>query len=70
MSVSFRKNERFYHLHEQMNLFGGISLICSWGSFDSHRGGHKIFIYDDADKLKEKINEIRKIRKYRGYEEY
>ena len=53
-----------------MNLFGGISLICSWGAFDSHRGGHKIFIYDDADKLKEKINEIRKIRKYRGYEEY
>ena len=70
MSVFFRKNERFYHLHEQQNFFGGISLICSWGTFDSHRGGHKIFICNDQDELKNKMNEMRKIRKYRGYEEY
>lgn len=70
MPISFKKNERFYHLYEQMNLFGGISLICSWGTFDSNRGGYKIFIYNDANELKQKINEICKIRKSRGYVEY
>jgi len=70
MSVFFRKNERFYHLHEQLNLFGGISLICSWGTFDSHRGGHKIFICNNQDELQKKIQEVCKIRKSRGYEEY
>ena len=42
--LKFRKLNRYYHLYRQNNLFDGITLICSWGAFDSHRGGHKFIL--------------------------
>ena len=68
--MSFRKNERFYHLHEQMNFLGGISIICSWGTFDSIRGGFKVILCNNIVEFEDKIENIRKVRKRRGYQEY
>ena len=70
MLPRFKRNERFYHLYEQMNLFGGISLVCAWGTFDSRRGGHKLFICNNSTELKKKVSEICKVRRSRGYVEY
>jgi hypothetical protein len=39
--LKFKKLQRYYHCYQQNDLFGGITLICSWGAFDSKRGGHK-----------------------------
>ena len=39
--LQFKKLNRYYHLYRQDDLFGGITLICSWGAFNSKRGGHK-----------------------------
>ena len=69
MLMSFKKGQKYYHLHEQINLFGSISLICSWGSINSNRGGHKIFFCRNALELQQRIKGICKIRKYRGYRE-
>ena len=66
----FRKNERFYHLREQMNLFDGTSLVCSWGTFAGKLGGYKIISCKDNVDLEAQIQDIRKRRKYRGYTEY
>ena len=40
--LKFKKLKRYYHLYQQNNLFGGLTLICAWGAFDSKRGGHKL----------------------------
>lgn len=70
MLMSFRKNERFYHLHEQRNLFGGISLILSWGTFDNNRGGHKFIFCNNYEELHSQIAKISKVRIARGYLQY
>lgn len=66
----FRKNERFYHLYEQLNFFTGISLICAWGTFCNKLGGYKIIYCKDRADLEKQVDNIRKLRKYRGYHEY
>lgn len=39
--LKFKKLKRYYHLYQQNDLFGGITLICVCGAFDSKRGRHK-----------------------------
>ena len=70
MIKRFRKNERFYHLHEQRSFFGDINIIRSWGTFDSKRGGSKVITCKDIFALEDKVQAIVKIRKSRGYQEY
>jgi len=66
----FRRNERFYHLCEQMNFFDGTSLVCSWGTFEGKLGGYKIIFCKDEVELEAQVRDIRKRRKSRGYIEY
>ena len=42
MLLSWSKERRFYNVQLQANLFGGISVFCSWGSIDSKQGSCKI----------------------------
>ena len=70
MLKAFRKNERFYHLHEQKSFFSEISIICSWGTSDSNHGGSKIITCKNALELEDTVRNIVKIRKSRGYLEY
>ena len=68
--LKFRKLNRYYHLYRQNNIFDGITLICSWGTFDSHRGGHKsIFCKNDLD-FNINLGKITKIRFALGYKLY
>ena len=68
--LKFRKLNKFYHHYRQNNLFDGITLIGAWGSFNSHRGGHKsIFCKNDLD-FNIKLGKITKIRFARGYKLY
>ena len=68
--LKFRKLNRYYHLYRQNNLFDGITLICAWGSFDSHRGGHKsIFCKNDLD-FNINLGKITKIRFAKRYKIY
>jgi len=65
--LKFRKLNRYYHLYRQNNLFDGITLICNWGAFDSHRGGHKsIFCKNDLD-FNINLGKITKIRFAKRY---
>jgi ankyrin repeat protein len=61
------KGTRYYNLHIQPNLFGGLSVIKTWGSSISRRVGHKITFCDsDADivKILEETTRKRKSRDY------
>ncbi len=59
MLKRFRKNERFYHLHEQRSFFSEISIICSWGTSDSKRGCSKITICKNQNELEDKVQAIK-----------
>jgi hypothetical protein len=47
MLQSWLKDDRFYNVQLQSNLFGGISVFCSWGSTYGKRGGCKIIFCDN-----------------------
>lgn len=69
-SLSFKKNERFYHVHLQNNFFGGTTVICSWGVFDGNRGGFKYIFCDNQRQVDDELKRITKLRISRGYDYY
>lgn len=67
MLLHWLKNSRFYNVQLQANLFGGVSVVCSWGSVNSKRGGHKIIICNNESDVENTLQSIKKRRKARGY---
>lgn len=70
MTLQFKKEERYYHVYLQDNFFGGITVICSWGTVDSHRGGYKYIFCDNMEEVENKLAEIKNVRHKRGYRTY
>lgn len=70
MWLCFRKKERFYHVYLQDNLFGGTTVICSWGVFDGNRAGHKYIFCDNQQQVTDELKKITKTRIARGYAYY
>jgi hypothetical protein len=68
--LQFKKLNRYYHLYKQDDLFGGITLICSWGTFDSKRGGHKFIFCKNQLELYAQLSKISKVRLMRNYRLY
>ncbi len=58
---------KYYHIHLQPNLFGGISVIKSWGGVNSKKSGHKITMCDSEEQVGEVVLATIKKRKARGY---
>ncbi len=68
--LRFKKQERYYHVYEQQNFFGGTTVISSWGTFDSKRGGSKSVFCDNQLEVKQIIQNIKHTRLKRGYVPY
>jgi hypothetical protein len=49
--LKFKELKRYYHLYQQNNIFGVITLICVCGAFDSKRGGYKFIACKNQLKL-------------------
>ena len=68
MSYCWYKMIKYYHIHLQPNLFGGISVIRSWGGgINSKKSGHKITLCDSEEQVDEVVLATIKRRKARGY---
>jgi len=67
MLQTWLKDDRFYNVQLQSNLFGGISVFCSWGSTYGKRGGCKIIFCDNEQDVDNALQVIKKRRKARGY---
>jgi predicted DNA-binding WGR domain protein len=67
MLLSWSKDNRFYNVQLQANLFGGISVFCSWGSIDTKRGSCKIIYCDNELDAENALQVIKKRRKTKGY---
>jgi hypothetical protein len=70
MILKFAKQERFYHVYEQANFFGGVTLVCCWGTFDSNRGGYKYVYCDNIEEIYSTREDIKNTRLKRGYKAY
>jgi len=68
--LKFKKLKRYYHLYQQNDLFGGITLICVWGAFDSKKGGNKFISCKNQLELYAQLSRISKIRLARNYRLY
>jgi hypothetical protein len=68
--LCFKKQERFYHVYKRKNFFGGITVISSWGTFDSKRGGSKSVFCDNQLEVKQLLQDIKQTRLKRGYIPY
>lgn len=67
MLQSWLKDDRFYNVQLQSNLFGGISVFCNWGSTYGKRGGCKIIFCDNELDAADILQMIEKRRSARGY---
>jgi len=70
MILKFAKQERFYHIYQQANFFGGITVVCTWGTFDSHRGGYNYIYCDNMQEVDVALEDIKNTRLKRGYKAY
>jgi hypothetical protein len=62
MLQTWLKEDRFYNVQLQTNLFGGTSVVCSWGSRYGKRWGYKIIFCDiGADVKKRQYSHLKKI---------
>ena len=66
-SYNWRKDNKYYKIQLQLNLFGSTSIICSWGSLSSNLGNYKIIICDMEQEVNSILKHIIKVRKSRGY---
>ena len=64
MLQTWLKEDRFYNVQLQTNLFGGTSVFCSWGSRYGKRGGYKI-IFCDSELIVRQINGDYKVKNER-----
>jgi len=67
MIISWSKDNRFYNVQLQANLFGNMSVICSWGGIDSKRCGYKIIFCNNELDVENTLQIIKKRREARGY---
>ena len=61
------EKRRYYQVHLVEDMFGDWSLIACWGGLDSHRGGMRSTVVSSHEVGLERIREIDKRRKQRGY---
>ncbi|NEI03239.1 WGR domain-containing protein (plasmid) [Rhizobium johnstonii] len=57
---------RFYALSIEPNLFGGTSLVRSWGRIGSH-GQQKIHVFDSEVKAVDLLLTLLRRKRSRGY---
>ncbi|TBG83145.1 WGR domain-containing protein [Rhizobium leguminosarum] len=57
---------RFYALSIEPNLFGGTSLVRSWGRIGSH-GQQKIHVFDSEAKAVDLLLSLLRRKRSRGY---
>ena len=63
----WHKATKYYHIHLQPNLFGGISVIRSWGGINSKKSGYKITMCDSEEQVSKVVLAAIKRRKARAY---
>lgn len=59
---------RFYRVTVQKDLFGGLSVLCVWGSKRSRHGRSKLIPCSNVEEVRLAIRHIARIRRQHQYE--
>lgn len=65
-SILKTKKDSITYISGRISL-GGITVISSWGTFDSKRGGSKSIFCNNQLEVKQLLQNIKKTRLKRGY---
>ena len=58
---------RWYTLHAQLDLFGGIWVICRWGRIGQRGGAEQQLPCASVEQARERMRQLEKRRRQRGY---
>jgi predicted DNA-binding WGR domain protein len=62
-----RNARRWYSVHLQPRLFGGVDVVCAWGRLGYAGGSERSEFFEDVAAAKERVEELRRLRIRRGY---
>ena len=62
----YENGRKYYTIRLQKTIFGGISVVCSWGRRDIKRGNYKTLFPEEKD-LHKIIDRVHNVRLKRGY---
>ena len=62
-----RNARRWYSVHLQPRLFGGVDVVCAWGRLGYAGGSERWEFFEDAAAAKERVEHLRRLRLKRGY---
>jgi predicted DNA-binding WGR domain protein len=58
---------RWYAIHLQQELWGGVSLVCQWGRLGQAGGARRVFIFDSMATAQAAAERLLRRRLRRGY---
>lgn len=59
---------RFYRVTVQKDLFGGLSVLCVWGSKTSRHGNHKSVPCEGIAEVRAVVRKIARTRRRHRYQ--
>jgi len=65
--ILFETQTRYYTIETQLDLFGGVTVICKWGGKLNRRRGHKLYFIQDFVETDNLIKRICQRRRNNGY---
>ena len=66
--LEWTKEDKFYYVTINNNLYGEICVLRAWGSTRNKRGGKKIHYFATEEEVELLLKKITSRRKYRGYQ--
>lgn len=67
MQYCWRKDNKYYKLALQQNLFGTTDVVCCWGRIGSKLGGYKVISCNTEQDIINTIHKVHNRRRSRGY---
>ncbi|MBY6195546.1 WGR domain-containing protein [Marinobacter hydrocarbonoclasticus] len=67
-ALLWETQNRFYRVTVQKDLFGGLAVLCVWGSKTSRHGRSKLIPCSDLSEVRSTVRKISRIRRQHRYE--
>lgn len=67
LSYNWRKGHKYYNIHIHPNLFGGTSVVKSWGGDGGKSTSNKVIFCESESEVDKILRDVIKRRNLRGY---
>jgi predicted DNA-binding WGR domain protein len=63
------QSTRWYSLHLQTTVFGGVDVVCRWGTVSTSRRGERVETFPDPKEALKRLQHLSRRRMSRGFSE-